>query len=396
MRKTINRNQQLSRYISLVIISFFFANVNSVLIGASLASTISILLKIIIGVFFLLVLPRLINRLDWNMFLYIIISILTIFLNFIVFPETAPYFINTAFTYITVCFPCVLVIYEIDNYNALLDSLVKTSYIVIPFCVILLFLRLQNRLSFFLEGHYQMGLGYALVLPALIFLYKSKREKRTVFFFYAAIISFTILLCGSRGPLLEILLYYIYLEYSNNKTKQRKLFLIFSSVVLIILLLFYNKIAFLFYQVFNSIGISSRVLRTLAYDGIYLSGRDNLLYTPLMSMIDKNPYSIRGINSEWIIVGVYAHNMVLELVYQFGVVLGSLILFVIAVNIIKSFRLIECTHSDLIMLFLFSSIPCLLFSSSLWNKTEFWIWFSLYAKSMSQSRKMYLKKKLLF
>ena len=134
-------------------------------------------------------------------------------------------------------------------------------------------------------------------------------------------------------------------------------------------------------------GIESRTLDLLQQEEIYTSGRDKL-YTKLLEIVLEDPLAVRGICAEWSVIGVYAHNIVLELVYQFGVIGGGCIVLIIFSCAISSFFFTPMNEDGMLeLIFACMSLTHLMFSSSLWTNYTFWAWIALFLRKRTMLKR---------
>ncbi len=148
-------------------------------------------------------------------------------------------------------------------------------------------------------------------------------------------------------------------------------------VFALVLLLFYQPVAVWIYDFLKSHGISSRSLRLLTSDLFYDSHRSELQEILLRILLEQ-PFAVRGINADYLVLGTYAHNILLEFLYEFGFLLGSLLLLPILVASYKTIfnRRFTIKEQFCVMLF-FISIPQHFVSGSIWTSYVFWLWLAV-------------------
>lgn len=114
----------------------------------------------------------------------------------------------------------------------------------------------------------------------------------------------------------------------------------------------------------------------LSSSTIYLSGRE-IIQQNLINELSKRPIFGLGMGGDRIVngnVGEYAHNILLEICTSFGIILGSIIIFLLLALIIWFF--VKCKNMYLrrIGIVYFSYvIPMLMVSRSFWVEKEFWM-----------------------
>lgn len=313
-----------------------------------------------------------------NLELYYIGGIILLFIaNYLCYseiPERFPSYFNT---FITACFPLSLLAFKMDGEKTL-KILEKIGYFAGALFFFMLVGMLAGRLHM---NSYVTSIGYSVLLPEVTLVFGIKNKKgiyRVLSIASIAIISLFVLLFCSRGPLIVIVFYsayeFIYCEY---KAGSKKKIIIAIIALLLILFLIYNSNSILNYiqQLTGKKGISSRTIYLLTTDAAHNSGRDNI-YSSVISQISAHPFSIRGIASDTeIIMGnQYTHNILLELLYQFGLLFGGVSIIAIIILFIKSIRFSVYEKDSFVTICAFVAIIQLMFSSSLWLNYVFWVW----------------------
>ncbi len=182
------------------------------------------------------------------------------------------------------------------------------------------------------------------VLPSMMYLiYYASTKKHIIYTVVAAVLSTVILIFGTRGPILCILIYVAFITiYKAFKSKNLKKMLIFLLVFLIILSVFifdslFIEVSNVLVKVFEEIGFSTRVFDMILEGDIVASkGRESLAKQAVEAIIE-NPVWGYGVTADRAMFGVYVHNMPLEVWCQYGVIFGSIILLAILVLTATSF-----------------------------------------------------------
>lgn len=236
-----------------------------------------------------------------------------------------------------------------------------------------------------------MGLSYALLLPAMMLLknYLDTKSKKSAAL--SGMMLILILSFGSRGAAICYSIYFflkLFHKWRFNRNNYLKLFLLGST--LFIVLFGYKPLLRIINNVLESMGIYSRTIRAFISDQLVLSGRDEI-YSITWQYIKGDPFSIRGINSDIVIIGGYVHNIFLELLFQLGLILGGLFIIVILYRAYRTIFYQKYSHIHEFTLIMFSiAIPSLMVSHSLWNNMYFWIWLFLSIK-LYKCSEIYIK-----
>ena len=151
------------------------------------------------------------------------------------------------------------------------------------------------------------------------------------------------------------------------------LFIIFTVIFLREILIFANTIL-------NRIGIYSRSIDLFLEGEMYLSGRD-IIYGEVINQIVSNPIFGIGLAGDRIYTGgVYSHNIFLEILSGFGIIMGSVILIVIGFISIKSLFSRDLEGSNLMLIWFCIGFVPLTVSGSYLTEFQFWIFLGLAIK----------------
>lgn len=328
------------------------------------------------------------KRINIKIILYIAIFILTILIQLVFFQNLNDYFIDNLINYATVILPTVVCFLSIKDYEKILKYLIKTSFFIATFTAIA-FIVFGNNL--FKDG-YSMGFANIMIFPTntlIYYLFNTKISKTKKVFTTILVLFniFTIFAFGSRGALIDIVAFFIFSFIVNKKKTVGKYITIIATViVMLVCITFYDDIIKYLISVFDDLGINSRTLTILSTDLNHDSGRTEI-WESILAKISENPFEIRGINAEYMLVGIYSHNMFLELIYDLGIFIGTVITIYIIYAIIRTLLAKPSSYVHILQLLLFSFFPLLLWSDSIWRSIFFWVWICYF-----DSKKIYNKR----
>ena len=377
--KEVKKEKRVCSYVSLIIVGVFLVNILGALssvMGIAYSET-SVVVKLLMGGFFITIIPIILQRFTVKMMIVTLVSILVTLLNLLFFQKNTSIFVDTAMSYYTMCFTGFLAISSIRDKNILKESLLKFSRIIGLICIVLMIGIISGAIERFNNGDYSMGLGYACLIP-LLNLICAFIEKQKVYDFLGIVgLLFLLISYGSRMPLLAVGLFGVFFVIRYLSANKKYLSCVCLCILILLLIVYYESILILLIEVLSNWGINSRTLNLIVYDLSHDSGRDTI-YFLLLNQIVNHPFQIRGINAEYLVVGGYAHNLFLELIYQFGILLGGLAVLFLLIKFFKTISLKDYSEENLFKwIFFFASIPQLMFSSTLWTNIGFWLWFAM-------------------
>lgn len=226
------------------------------------------------------------------------------------------------------------------------------------------------------------------VLPSVLVIYSwlFTQQKKKVAIVFSVIGTIFLLLQGTRGPLFCLAFFICLMIYKKHGLGMA--FVRVGVIVMVALLLFNLPIVQLklveLTDSIDSSGYSSRFIRmTLDGDLSDANGRDAIKET-LIEEIKENPIKIRGmfadrqatqglVDREYSMGyenGTYAHSLWIEIIYQWGVILGGALLMVLFWLVFKIVIKSEKSDSYIIILFVCTGFVPLFMSGSYLRSAE--------------------------
>lgn len=241
------------------------------------------------------------------------------------------YLSSESFFLIFVSIPIFLSCASIRNIEILKSVLFKISIAILIIGIILLVFIITGKIEFTV---YSMATSYYLLLPTLVFAYQKKNRYK----FLSLVGLLIILLLGSRGPFIIALFYYVVLILSNIKLNTFKSYILIVFLITSSLIILSVDIVSLFNYINNTFGIDSRTLDLLAQGQItYDAGRDSLTKILIDSISNSGLWGYGIFGDRPLLDGTYAHNFFLEVIVDFGIIFGVLIIIIFVVFTIRKF-----------------------------------------------------------
>lgn len=267
--------------------------------------------------------------------------VFSIYISCIVFPENAKYILepNNFWNSIFRCLRYYIIgIIFIPNKETM-DVLGKASClaIIVESLFVVFYMMPRGLLS-----DDDMSRSYQL-LPNVLFAISYTFSKKNIFSWLCSILGcFYILSMGSRGPVI-IILTYIYLKIVESTLSQmwEKITVAVLGIGAVTFFLetgLYLSMLLSLNELVSKLGLSTRVIDLAIYGEIttHYSGRDEL-YAYAIQKILENPIGGYGVYGEWPWFHWNAHNMYLELLIHYGVIVGSIILLWMVLLVARSY-----------------------------------------------------------
>ena len=239
--------------------------------------------KIVVGLFFLVALPRVFQRSRLKILVIYFIGFCVILYNYLVFPENHQVMESIIFPFFFMCLPAYIYCVSIENLKVLMSVMKETSYIVFIIGSLLSGLILSGFASL---GYYSMSLSYYMLLPAIIFLNELISRVNVHNFLLASISIFIILALGARGPLLCIAVFIILrlLKPLEKLKISHVINLIFIFGIITLVAINIERILNALSNILSDFGLKSRSIRLFLSGDYHSSGRD-VLYNELIYQI---------------------------------------------------------------------------------------------------------------
>lgn len=199
-----------------------------------------------------------------------------------------------------------------------------------------------------------MSFSYRL-LPFSAILLLNILEKPSVKGILFFIVALNVhLLTGTRGPLVCLVFCFILGVFFSNMSKKLRLFLSVVGVIAGVYLLsslFMARVNAL-NDIFMNFGVRNRIfLKILSEDFLEGSGRADVASLVWEAIKERPALGYGFLGDRSFQDGGYPHNFVLEMWCHYGIVIGSLLIFLIMFNFIKVFKNRKINRNLYIMLF---------------------------------------------
>ena len=239
-------------------------------------------------------------------------------ISFILYPEAQDKITIRCLWTMTYCIPLYIFGKYVKDFNLFFRQTISASFIAL---LLAIFAAIMHYIDPSLY-RYSMSLGYALLFPVLSFFSYAREKNVYLILFLIGIL--IIFLLGSRGPLIGVGIYSIFLVFE----KKSRLFYIkcfFVLGLLAVLITSFQTLFVFFTDVFLGVEIQSRTISMITEGIIFQdSGRFNI-FNKFFDAIDVSPlwgYGIFAWESEF---GYYPHNIFIELIYSFGFLFGGVL-----------------------------------------------------------------------
>lgn len=267
--------------------------------------------------------------------------ICAILFTYIFYPENVQYLESNFGSYIVYCIPAFFIgLCAIEYDSDMFMIITKVSCISIVASYFVLFYQGSMGKQIFDE----LGQSYSVLPNTLFVLAYFFYVKKPTYLVFSILGVIYALVLGSRGPIVLIVVFILScLVYKNRK---RVLLIVIISILVYIFIEsgYYRAVLLQIANFIERMGYSTRIIDlTLAGEVMsHTSGRNDI-YVVLLEKIMDRPFVGYGLFGEWRFIHWNAHQLYLEVVFEYGWLLGIVL---ICSYIVTVFRAFLITYKD--------------------------------------------------
>lgn len=272
--------------------------------------------------------------------------------NFLIFPENQIALEQHLFQFVVLALPYYMygIILDVDKFLKPLFY-VSLASIIITIFYQLIYLQGGGGSSDIDTTHYNMSLSYNMLQHVLLVSWITLKERKLWQLPFMILGILLLLSLGTRGPLLCMIVFittYV-LFFQQMKYKNTIRFMVITLAFVAITYL--EQIALFFQALMIQYGMSTRIFDKYLNGEIEVSDARDYIKDTLYHELNCDTNGLGfGLCGSYKYVGTYPHNMFLEFWFSFGWVIGSILLLLLFILIIKSS--IACRHNRNQLVFL--------------------------------------------
>ena len=266
-------------------------------------------------------------------------------LNFIIFPENSKALEQNLFQFVVLALPYYMygIILDVDKFLKPLFY-VSLASIIITIFYQLIYLQGGGGSSDIDTTDYNMSLSYDMLQHVLLVSWITLKERKLWQWPFMVLGILLLLSLGTRGPILCLIVFItIYVLFFQQMRHKRTIRLLAVSLALVAIT-YLEQIALFFQALMIQYGMSTRIFDKFLAEEIDISSGRDYIQTTLYHELSSNTNEFGfGLCGSYKYVNTYPHNMFLEFWFSFGWVIGSILLLLLFILIIKSY--ISCRHN---------------------------------------------------
>lgn len=320
------------------------------------------------------------SKLKTLLFIMIILSIISIdyFMNPYLLEYISPNLINI----FIVCIPYFALATNIYDFDALMSKAFKVNIFSSAMVLLMAYFSLSgisNNL-----GYDYMSVSYNMLIGIILNLYCALRKKNIVLWCVFIIQMLVLIIVGARGPIFCVLLFILLYFLKHHKLYSVTAIKVYFFTVLSATVIVFNLrvITLFIIDILDRFNLTSRSITYLLSGSFTQTTTRDYIRENLLEYIKLNPLRGYGLFSDRMLnenimhsqlQGSYAHNIFLELIINFGIPVGLLIIIILLISIIKQIKNSSYNKSVFLMMLVSISIGKLLFTSSYLIEQYFYV-----------------------
>lgn len=279
-----------------------------------------------------------------------------------------------------VCLPLGICVYSINNKEVLYNMFLKSSF-GMTFILSLIFFFSPK------DSYYNMSFSYALLVPTIFHINEWLKNGRKICLVFCLAEIIEIIIYGSRGTLVSIAFFFTLYFLFNKKNLIKKIsIIIIASFILIAICTNFDKIGSALLKYLSGKGFYSRTLTLLFSDQIsYDSGRFEILKY-YIDLIAQKPFIGWGVLGGWLEKGLGPHNMIIEILLAFGIIIGGIISLLLVLLQFRIFFIKDRYTHDLMAVYMSICIVLFLISGNYLQNFNLFIFLGLILGSFKDKR----------
>ena len=354
-----NDEKKMSSFIGLY---FILRTVNTMVSTSGVLSAMTnrgilAFMAIILAINLIIILPIVLKRNALIFILVEFIAVVVYFSSIIINQILITQIISRLFWTVCACIPLGICAISIRDKRQLYHIMLNTSYIMAAILSLLLLIRTSNE-------DYMMNFSNAMLYPCLFSINEYIAKKKVWHLLLNIYCIMTILLFGSRGAFLCIIVFVTLRLFMYIRRPYVKITFLCSLTIAVA---YFDEIFKWGMGLLANIGITSRSILLLKDNITYIGSRDTI-WQIAKEMVNERWLTGWGVVGELNKLDIYPHSIYLEIMIGFGVLLGGVILAALCVLVIRMLRIKEPYLMTLCLVFF--SISTRLFISGTYLTSE--------------------------
>lgn len=357
----------LCYYLSIAQFIFFFNSLTIPFLGSNAFDTVAVYLGFF--VMFMWAWPAIKANLPSQVYMVLIGIVFSLLIGYLLYPSafTAKLIFEIAFSAI-----CGLLLGSTVRNIRLLKC--ELQFFARILSIIMLVGFLINILVIDIEWTTnKMPFSYMLLTPVVGEIWRLKERFSLIGLLLILVNTIILIIYGSRGPIMCLLAFIPLLYFTRRDIKHLFIKGVGISFLLMLMMSFLNDILLAIYNLGNSLGVVSKTISLIMSDNLLFENGRIAILNSTIQLIRESPLIGLGVFSDRFHLGIYPHNVFLEIILDFGIFIGgALIIWMIKIVWNHYTNNNQITREITAFLISIGFIK-LLVSGSYWNEGAFFV-----------------------
>lgn len=268
-------------------------------------------------------------------FLFIAATIASLLLSILLHPETNEFVMeHYVGRVLLACIPCFIAGILIRNVDETSDFLGRWGGVAVFLgsAYIYYLTKVSGEGISDEDGGYNMGMAYVHLYPELFLIARCFRFRQKLDIVLAIIGFVALISLGTRGPCVLVLLFVLLCAINEGVFASRGGKVVLGALIVVgCLVSFFNQAILEFLgDLFTDYGLSTRVIDSFTENDLLKSSSRAWIREVIWQKILEGPVLGYGIAGEWQFTGWNAHNFYLTALCNYGIVLGTALIVILA------------------------------------------------------------------
>lgn len=281
------------------------------------------------------------NDIRFSDILFYIIILLIWCIEFVLFPQNNFYQEEYALHFLLRSLPYFflgLILNIEDEYKML--SFISSCVIIITMVYRYFYMSTSGDL-YDNEKRNEMYISYVLLPHVLMCVWMALKNKQIWYIAISVVGTFMMLSFGTRGAILDVLIFIVYFILFFYKSRKIFLWAIGITILGLIVISNISEILSFLIEKFTNLNLSTRILDLMIQDNLTsdasIAGRSQFKDI-LLPMVLNGPFFGYGLCGCFLLINTYPHDLFLDLSVSFGLLPGLLILMTMIGCIISAYK----------------------------------------------------------
>lgn len=308
-----------------------------------------------------------------------------VFVTSLIFPNNSVYAYDALKAVYLACLPKLIIAASVKDFD---DLLLRMKKMATPLLLVSWVLIIMVYTGFIdtVQNNY-MKIAYDITLPISILGYLAISDKKFSSYFWFITSTAALFFIGCRGAFVVVVVFYVIALFiiGEHNTKAK----IATIIGFLFIIIFFDEILYIAGSFLSSIGYDSRIIAKASSNMLFSSNGREIIQTGVLTYAQNNSFKPFGLFGDRYLTGAligassYMHNIVLEFIIDFGIIMGIILFSMLIIWMLYSFKKGDKAYRHILVLFFSLSIIKLMFSTSYLIEDSFYCFLGILIAGIS-------------